>query len=127
MVLSYNHFLHLGFWNFCAGIPLTLATLAYVSAGSGTGPARPSPIPETSPSSPRQAEFTRPGLRREFLRRERPLYGGRFATLLALALATYLCHPIAWGMAVLGTTWILAWEQFGVPPLKSVLPFRSGF
>jgi hypothetical protein len=87
VVLSYNHFLHLGFWNFCAGIPLTLATLAYISAG-----------------------------------RERPLYGGRLATLLALALATYLCHPIAWGMAVLGTTWILAWEQFGVPSLKSVRP-----
>jgi hypothetical protein len=83
VVVSYNQFLHLGFWNFCAGIPLALATLACVVKG-----------------------------------RTHSLQGGRFAALLLLALATYLCHPVAWGMTVLAASWLLAWE-LSAPPVRA--------
>lgn len=83
IVASYNHFLHLGFWNFCAAIPLALSTLACVIKGKA-----------------------------------QTLKGGRFAALLLLALATYLCHPVAWAMTVLAAAWLLAWE-LSVPPVRA--------
>ena len=89
-VLSYNHFLHLGFWNFCAAIPLALAALAYVAAG-----------------------------------KDRPLRGGRLAALAALALAAYLCHPMAWAIAAMGAIWLLAWERLAVPVPKVSRSFKQ--
>ena len=91
IVFSYNHFLALGFWNFCVGIPFALAALACA-----------------------------------LRHRSRPVEGGRIALVAVLALATYLCHPVAWGMLVSAAVSILVFEQFGLTPQKYFPRLRDG-